>query len=382
MDHDLAYRALASGGADVMDVYTTDAEIRAYELRVLDDDRQFFTRYEALSCSTARICPRARPPSSRRSSACEGPHRQRDDDRAQRPRQAGSRSRERGRRRLPRRDTSAAAVAAPREHALASIASRAAEHSALVGLSLLAAIALAVPLGVVAARRPRLGRVVVGAAGLLQTIPSLALLVLLIPLLGIGSPPAVAALFLYGLLPIVRNTHAGLVGIPESLQISARALGLPARARLRLVELPLAMPFIVAGIKTSAVIAVGTATVGRAGRRGRLRPADPDRHPPRRLRPDPAGRACPPPRWRWAWKRCSAPSSAGSSRAACDDRRRADRRARRRLTSRCGGRRGRSRRSARRRASRPRRSTRRPSRRCGWRRGRPCRCAPSRDRRR
>ena len=85
---------------------------------------------------------------------------------------------------------------------------------------------------------------------------------LLIPLLGIGSPPAVAALFLYGLLPIVRNTHAGLVGIPESLRDSARALGLPSRARLRLVELPLALPFVVAGIKTSAVIAVGTATIG------------------------------------------------------------------------------------------------------------------------
>ena len=129
-------------------------------------------------------------------------------------------------------------------------------------LSLLAAIALAVPLGIVAARRPRIGRIVVGAAGLMQTIPSLALLVLLIPLLGIGSPPVIAALFLYGLLPIVRNTHAGLVGIPESLEISARALGLPPRARLRMIELPLAMPFIVAGIKTSAVIAVGTATVG------------------------------------------------------------------------------------------------------------------------
>src|SRR6185369_9892113 len=95
-----------------------------------------------------------------------------------------------------------------------------------------------------------------------QTIPSLALLVMLIPLLGIGSPPAVAALFLYGLLPIVRNTHAGLVGIPESLRSSARALGLPSRARLRRVELPLALPLIVAGIKTSAVIAVGTATIG------------------------------------------------------------------------------------------------------------------------
>jgi ABC-type proline/glycine betaine transport system permease subunit len=154
------------------------------------------------------------------------------------------------------------AIAAPREHALASIAARAGEHTALVLLSLLAAIALAVPLGIVAARRPRLGRFVVGAAGLMQTIPSLALLVLLIPLLGIGSPPVIAALFLYGLLPIVRNTHAGLVGIPEPLEVSARALGLPPGARLRLVELPLAMPYIVAGIKTSAVIAVGTATVG------------------------------------------------------------------------------------------------------------------------
>jgi len=154
------------------------------------------------------------------------------------------------------------AIVAPRQHALSAIAARAAEHTTLVVLSLLAAIALAVPLGIVAARRPRIGRIVVGAAGLMQTIPSLALLVLLIPLLGIGSPPVIAALFLYGLLPIVRNTHAGLVGIPESLEISARALGLPPRARLRMIELPLAMPFIVAGIKTSAVIAVGTATVG------------------------------------------------------------------------------------------------------------------------
>jgi osmoprotectant transport system permease protein len=97
-----------------------------------------------------------------------------------------------------------------------------------------------------------------------QTIPSLALLALLVPVpfFGISPRTAIAALFLYGLLPIVRNTHAGLVGIAEPLEISARALGLPPNARLRLVELPLALPYIVAGIKTSAVIAVGTATVG------------------------------------------------------------------------------------------------------------------------
>ncbi len=106
-----------------------------------------------------------------------------------------------------------------------------------------------------------LGGVVVGVADL-QTIPSLALLVFMIPLLGIGAAPAIGALFLYGLLPIVRNTHAGLLGIPVGLRESAQALGLPPRARFFRIELPLATPSILAGIKTSAVINVGTATLG------------------------------------------------------------------------------------------------------------------------
>jgi osmoprotectant transport system permease protein len=124
------------------------------------------------------------------------------------------------------------------------------------------AIAIAVPLGILSARRPRLGQVVLGAVGVLQTIPSLALLVFMIPLFGIGGPPAVAALFFYSLLPIVRNTYTGLRDIPPALTESARALGLPPRARLRLVELPLASPAVLAGIKTAAVINVGTATLG------------------------------------------------------------------------------------------------------------------------
>jgi osmoprotectant transport system permease protein len=104
--------------------------------------------------------------------------------------------------------------------------------------------------------------VVLGAAGVLQTVPSLALLVLLIPLLGIGVGPAVAALFLYSLLPVVQNTVTGLRGIAPSLRESAEALGLPPRARLLRVELPLAMPSILAGVRTAAVISVGTATLG------------------------------------------------------------------------------------------------------------------------
>ena len=120
----------------------------------------------------------------------------------------------------------------------------------------------AVPLGILAARRPRTGRLVLALTGVVQTVPSLALLVFMIPLLGIGARPAVAALFLYGLLPIVRNTHAGLVGLAPELRESAEALGLAPGARLRLVELPLAAPSILAGVKTSAVITVGTATLG------------------------------------------------------------------------------------------------------------------------
>src|SRR5207245_11522838 len=116
-----------------------------------------------------------------------------------------------------------------------------------------AAVLVAVPLGVVAARRPRLGRVVLAAAGVLQTIPSLALLLFMIPLMmwlvgkGTGAPPAIAALFLYSLLPIVRNTHAGLTGIPGSLRESAEALGLPPLAVLWRVGLPPPIPPILAG---------------------------------------------------------------------------------------------------------------------------------------
>jgi osmoprotectant transport system permease protein len=136
------------------------------------------------------------------------------------------------------------------------------QHLALVTSSLSAAILIAVPLGIAAARRPRLAQVILGVVGVAQTIPALALLVFMIPLFGIGTGPAVVALFLYSLLPIVRNTHTGLTGIPLPLRESAEALGLSSGARLRLIEAPLAAPSILAGIKTAAVINVGAATLG------------------------------------------------------------------------------------------------------------------------
>jgi osmoprotectant transport system permease protein len=136
------------------------------------------------------------------------------------------------------------------------------EHLALVSLSLAAAILVAVPLGVIAACRAQVGSVILAAAGVIQTIPSLALLVFMIPWLGIGPEPALVALFLYSLLPIVRNTTTGLRDISPALRESAEALGLPPGARLRLIELPMASRAILAGIKTAAVINVGTATIG------------------------------------------------------------------------------------------------------------------------
>jgi osmoprotectant transport system permease protein len=142
-----------------------------------------------------------------------------------------------------------------------SIARNTAQHLKLVALSLLLAILVGVPLGILAARTPILGSAILSVSGLLQTIPSLALLAALIPLLGIGVLPAMVALFLYSLLPIVRNTYVGLTTIPTPLSEAAEAIGLSGRARLFGVRLPMASPSIMAGIKTSAVINVGTATL-------------------------------------------------------------------------------------------------------------------------
>jgi osmoprotectant transport system permease protein len=152
---------------------------------------------------------------------------------------------------------------ATRERGRASrIWQRTREHLAMVGISLGGAILLAIPLGILAFHRRAAGRAIFAVADILQTLPALALLVFLIPWLGIGYAPAIFALFLYSVLPVLRNTHAGLADIPQELRESAAALGLTRGARLRLVELPLAARSILAGIRTAAVINVGTATLG------------------------------------------------------------------------------------------------------------------------
>jgi len=136
------------------------------------------------------------------------------------------------------------------------------QHLLLVFVSLAAGIVAGVPLGIAAAKWPRSAQWIIGAVGVLQTIPSLALFAFLIAAMGtIGTLPALVALFLYSLLPIVRNTHSGLAEVGRGMREAALALGLRPRDRLWLVEVPLALPSILAGIKTSAVISVGTATI-------------------------------------------------------------------------------------------------------------------------
>ncbi len=136
-----------------------------------------------------------------------------------------------------------------------------ATHIGLTLLSLLLALLAGVPLGIGIARRPRLAGAVLGVAGVLQTVPSIALLGFLIPLLGIGVVPALVALFLYGLLPIVRNTFVGITEVSPAIRESARGVGMTDRQILWNVELPLALPVLFAGIRTAAVINVGVATL-------------------------------------------------------------------------------------------------------------------------
>lgn len=256
LDHDLAYRALADGAIDVTDVYTTDAEIPYQHLRVLRDDKHFFPAYQAVFLYRLDLA-RRRPAVLAALDALGG----RIDVSAMQHMNAAVK--------LDGRSETAVAAQflglAPGRTAhgfWGPLLQRTGEHLALVASSLGMAILLALPLGLLAARRRRLGQAVMALTAVLQTVPSLAMFVFMIPLFGIGATPAIAALFLYSLLPIVRNTHIGLSTIDPALLASADALGLPARVRLVRIELPLALRSILAGIKVAAVINVGTATLG------------------------------------------------------------------------------------------------------------------------
>ena len=274
LDHGLAYDAVAQGQVDVIDIYSTDAKIGKYRLTVLADDKRYFPRYDAVllhKIDVATRFPKAwaaitslagridENAMRRMNSAAELDNQS--FDAVAREFLSGSQSTRKANGDISP-DTGSARKRFWATLFGADFIRLTVEHLGLVLLSLAASVLIGVPLGVAAARQPRVGAMILGVTGILQTIPSLALLAILIPLTGrIGLVPAFIALSLYALLPIVRNTHAGMRQIPVGIKQAAQALAMTPQMILRLIELPLARATIMAGVKTSAVITVGTATI-------------------------------------------------------------------------------------------------------------------------
>jgi len=274
IDHGLSYDALASGRIAVTDIYTTDAQIAPRRLRVLVDDKDYFPHYDAMLLY--RLDAATRHPAQWQALQALA-HRI----------PAATMIAMNGRAEIrhdpfdaiakdflaSRTDaTPAAAAGANHDAALrgrflqrllaADLARLLGQHLLLVAVAVVCATLLGVPLGAAAAAWPRSEGPIMATAGVLQTVPSLALLAMLIPLLGrIGTAPALVALTLYALLPIARNTATGLLGVPAGLREAGTALGLTPSQRWQAVDLRLALPTIMAGIGTAAVITVGTATI-------------------------------------------------------------------------------------------------------------------------
>lgn len=269
------YQALAAGEVDVIDGYATDGLIARYDLVVLEDDRGFFPPYEAAALLAPGVAERSPAAVSALTElsgllsemTMRGLNRRVEVDGEPVARVASDALGELGllargapaSGALPERsrESLAAYLWAERSTLLRLVA----RHMLLVAVSLLAAVAVAVPLGLALERTGRGAEAVIRGVGVLQTIPGIALLAFMIPVLGIGVVPALVALFLYSLYPILRNTYTGVRNAAPDAVEAARALGMTPRQILRHVRLPLAAPLIMAGIRTAAVINVGTATL-------------------------------------------------------------------------------------------------------------------------
>jgi osmoprotectant transport system permease protein len=253
IDHALGYAALANGSIDVKDAYSTDARIAEDNLVVLDDDLHFFPQYKAVFLYRLGTDPRALTALEKLAGTLDTTRMARLNAEAERTKNYAL--------------AAALYFGQKPERVSNELAGNIGrwtwQHLKLVGASLLLAIIVGVPLGIRASRPGPISNFILGAIGMIQTIPSLALLALLVPLpfFGISPVTAIFALFLYSLLPIVRNTATGLQEIPSTVRESAAGLGLEPNAQLWKVFLPLASRTILAGIKTSAIIDVGAATV-------------------------------------------------------------------------------------------------------------------------
>ncbi|MES3004138.1 MAG: glycine betaine ABC transporter substrate-binding protein [Pseudomonadota bacterium] len=264
LDHGLAYDAIANKQIDAMDIYTTDAKIAHLKLAVLKDDANYFPRYDALVLYRLDV-PQRFPKAWAALQKLEGSI----DENAMiamnaRAELQGAAFDVIARDQLAGQKPAAASARRGFASKLfgPDLGRLTLQHLGLVAISVVIAALIAIPLSLLAYPHPRSRAALLGVTGLLQTVPSLALLAILIWLVGaIGVVPAVIALTLYALLPIMRNTVTGLTEVPAGLKDAASALGMTTGQRLRLVELPLAWPTILAGIRIAATIAIGTATI-------------------------------------------------------------------------------------------------------------------------
>ena len=269
------YQALATGAVDFVDGYSTDGLLTRYDLVTLEDDRHLFPPYQAAALVGARLA-RDRPDAVAALALLSGRldvtrmralNRRVEVDGEPAPRVASDALAALGL--GPRSALRDAPVPVAPQQSLvgylwerrAAVAALTLRHLLLVGLALGAAVLVAVPLGLGLDQHPRAAGVTIGALGVVQTIPSIALLAFMIPVAGIGIIPALIALWLYSLLPVVRHTYTGVRDADPAAVEAAEALGTTAAQRLVMVRLPLAAPAIMAGIRTAAVIAVGAATL-------------------------------------------------------------------------------------------------------------------------
>ena len=274
MQQALKYQAAGSGDIDVLDVYTTDSKLLVYDLVVLEDDLDFFPPYEAAPLARGRTL--ARHPEAGAALALLGGAFDEETMRRLNLRleQEGASEAEVAHDALVELgllvDPTAAPVARHRQgesfvaylwNERGALLGHTLRHLALTGGAVLLAVLVAVPLGLWLERRRRLAEPVIRIVGVTQTVPSMALLAFMIPLLGVGVKPALVALWIYALFPILRNTYTGVRDADRAAVEAATALGMTDGQVLHHVRLPLAAPVILAGVRTAAVITVGTATL-------------------------------------------------------------------------------------------------------------------------
>jgi len=258
LEHGLAYKALNSGSIDVTDAYSTDGEISEYDLQVLVDDRSFFPSYEAVALYHTDINPKVKGIVARLKGRIDEKEMQMMNasvlyDKKTFAQVAGDF--------LKMKGLTNDEIPIKQQSIAAEIAQKTIRHLILTFSALFLAVIIAIPLGVMVYRSPHISNTVLYCVGLFQTIPSIALLAVMIPLTNIGVLPTIIALFIYALLPIVRNTVTGLQSVDPILKKIAVGMGMNPMQKLKWIEFPLALPTIITGVRTAAVMSVGTATL-------------------------------------------------------------------------------------------------------------------------